>query len=161
MPGVTDADTLAAYAGPGVYMVLRHEAVTQSIEWRLPGLAGSNFALDLGEATFLQLEHTAPDAVSLVGGVPSIGSVVFPLTRPEHAGSCTYNFVSVPLHRDDLTNADALAADIGGVYSVSRYNAETQDLTWRLPEVSGENFSVHAGYPYIVCLDTTAPTEWP
>ena len=60
-----------------------------------------------------------------------------------------------------LDDADALAADIGGVYSVSRYNAETQDLNWRMPGAAGVNFPVRVGYPYIVCLDETAPGEWP
>ena len=63
--------------------------------------------------------------------------------------------------RETLPDADALAADIGGVYSVSRYNAATQDLTWRLPGVSGDNFAVRPGYPYVVCLDETAPPVWP
>ena len=54
-----------------------------------------------------------------------------------------------------------LAADMGGVYSVSRYNAATQDLTWRMPGGPGENFPVRVGYPYIVCLDETAPVYWP
>jgi hypothetical protein len=161
LPGVTDADALAAYLGPGVYMLLRHDAPTQDLDWRLPGLAGSNFPVGLGDALFLYLDDTAPNVVSLVGGVPEIGTVSFALTPGDPGGSCAYNFISVPLDRDDLADADALAADIGGVYSVARYNAETQDLTWRLPGVSGENFLVRAGYPYIVCLDETAPPTWP
>jgi hypothetical protein len=99
--------------------------------------------------------------LSWVGEVPAIGDVSFDLTTAEPGGPCAYNFIGVPLHRDDLIDADALAADIGGVYSVSRYNAETQNLTWRLPGESGENFPVRAGYPYIVCLDETAPPSWP
>ena len=53
LPGVTDADSLAAYVGPGVYMVLRHDAATQSIVWRLPGLAGTNFQVRAGDAVYL------------------------------------------------------------------------------------------------------------
>jgi hypothetical protein len=161
LSGVGDADALAAYVGSGVYMVLRHDAPTQGIEWRLPGLAGTNFALELGGATYLYLDETAANVVSLVGDVPAIGDVTFDLTRPAPGESCAYNLFSVPLHRQDLVDADALAADVGGVVSVSRYNAETQDLTWRLPGVSGENFAVRAGYPYIVCVDETAPPNWP
>jgi hypothetical protein len=96
-----------------------------------------------------------------VGDVPPIGTISYDLARPDPGESCLYNFISVPLHRDDLTDADALAADIGGVYSLSYCDAETQDLTWRLPGVSGPNFPVRAGYPYIVCLDETAPASWP
>ena len=160
VPGVSDADSLAAYVG-GVYMVLRHDAATQGIEWRLPGLAGTNFPVELGGAYFLYLDNTAPSVASLVGDVPSTDEVRFALARPEPGGSCAYSFISVPLHRDDLADADALAADIGGVHTVSRYNAETQDLTWRMPGVAGENFAVRAGHPYIVCVDETAPPQWP
>ena len=67
----------------------------------------------------------------------------------------------MPLDRDDLADADGLAADVGGVYMVARYNAVTQDLTWRLPGVGGVNFSVQTGHPYILCVDETAPAVWP
>jgi dienelactone hydrolase len=161
MASVIDADSLAAYGGSGVYMILRHDAAIQAIEWRLPGLAGTHFAVAVGDAVYLYLDETAPSVFSLVGNVPGIGTVSYDLARPDPDASCAYNFISVPLHRDDLGDADALAADIGGVHSVSRYSADAQDLTWRLPGVSGDNFAVRAGYPYIVCLDSTAPPTWP
>jgi hypothetical protein len=63
--------------------------------------------------------------------------------------------------RPRLADADALAADIGGVYTVSRYDADTQDLTWWMPGGPGVNFAVRAGYPYIACLDEAAPQRWP
>ena len=159
--GVTDADSLASYAGSGMYMVIKYDAPTQSIVWRLPGLAGTNFPVRVGEPYFLYLDDTAPNMLSLVGEVPSRGAVQFALTRAAPGDSCKYNFISIPLDRGDLADADALAADIGGVYMVIRYNAETQDLTWRLPGLAGENFPVRAGYPYIVCLDENAPAVWP
>ena len=117
--------------------------------------------LSAGDAAYLYLDETAPGVLSLVGDVPAIGDVRFTLTPAAPGGSCAYNFISVPLHRADLVDADTLAADIGGVHSVSRYNAATQDLTWRLPGVSGDNFPVRPGYPYVVCLDETAPASWP
>lgn len=160
VPWMRDADALAAYVGR-VYMVLHHDAATQGIEWRLPGLAGVNFPVEVGEVYLLYLDEAAPLAVSLVGRVPARDEVSLALARPAPGGSCAYNFISLPLHRDDLADADALAADIGGVYTVSRYDAETQDLTWRMPGVAGENFPVRAGYPYIVCLDESAPSQWP
>ena len=161
VPGVTDADSLASYAGTGVYMVIRYDAPTQSIVWRLPGLAGENFPVQVGEPYFLYLDDTASNTLSLVGGVPSQDTISFALTKAELGGSCKYNFITMPLDKDDLTDADALAADIGGVYMVIRYNAETQDLTWRLPGLAGENFQVRPGYPYIVCLNENAPAIWP
>ena len=69
--------------------------------------------------------------------------------------------LTFPGRRWTAAAGPALAADIGGVYSVGRYNAATQDLTWRLTGISGEHFPVRAGYPYIVCLDETAPPGWP
>ena len=161
VPGVTHADALAGYVGGGVYMVLRHDAPAQSVVWRLPGLAGENFGLAVGDAPYLYLEETAADALWLLGGVPSKGAVQYALARPDPGGSCAYNFVTLPLDRDDLVDADGLAADVGGVYMVARYNAGTQDLTWRLPGVAGVNFSVQAGHPYILCVDETAPAVWP
>jgi hypothetical protein len=161
LPGVTDADTLAAYVGDAVAKVLQHHAPTQSIEERVPGQDGPNFQVETGDALLIYLEDTAPGVLSLVGEVPSKDEVRFTLTRPEPGHSCAYNYISVPLHRDDLTSADALAADMGGVYSVGRYNAETQDLTWRLPGQVGENFGLQAGHPYLVCLAQSAPASWP
>jgi hypothetical protein len=161
LPSVVDADSLASTIGPGAYMVLRHDAATQHLEWRLPSLAGTNFAVSVGDAVFLTLDDSAPALVSLVGEVPPIGAVSAKLTAGAPGSSCAYNFISVPLHRDDLADADALAADIGGVYSVSRYDAATQSIEWRLPGVSGPNFPVRAGHPYIVCLDEAAPASWP
>jgi hypothetical protein len=70
MPTVVDADTLASYVGPGVYMILRHDAATQGIAWRLPGLAGTSFSLGLGQAPYLYVDETVADGVSLVGVVP-------------------------------------------------------------------------------------------
>ena len=67
----------------------------------------------------------------------------------------------MPLDRDDLVDADGLAADVGGVDVVARYNAATQDLTYLLPGLGGVNFSVQAGHPYILCVDETAPAVWP
>jgi hypothetical protein len=159
--GVSDADSLAAYVGSGVYMVVRHDAATQGIEWRLPGLAGTNFPVEVGGAYFLSLDTTAPGVVSLVGNVPARDEIEFVLARPQTGEACTYNFLSVPLHRDDLTQADALAAAVGGVHTVSRHDAETQELVVRVPGGAGSNFPVRAGHPYIVCLEETGPSQWP
>jgi hypothetical protein len=161
VPGVDDADSLARYVGDGVASVLRYDAATQSIQERQPGQVGPNFAAGLGDALFVTLADSAPSVVSLVGRVPSRDEVRYALARPARGASCTYNFVSVPLGRADLTDADTLARDIGGVYTVSRYNAETQDLTWRVPGMAGENFAVRPGHPYLICASPTAPSHWP
>jgi hypothetical protein len=161
VPGLSDADALAAYVGDGVTEVLRYDAATQSIQQRLPGQAGPNFAAGLGKAFFVYLDDRAPDLVSLVGSVPSRDAVRFALARPAPGASCAYNWISVPLGRADLTDADTLARDIGGVYTISRYNTQTQDLTWRVPAIAGENFAVQPGRPYLVCVTATSPLHWP
>ena len=61
----------------------------------------------------------------------------------------------------DITGYHYAKAKRRAEETVSRYNASSQDLTWRVPGVSGDNFLVRTGYPYIVCLDETAPSSWP
>ncbi len=166
MPLVTDAvgnaDDLADRVGSGVYNVLRYVATTQSVEFWLPGLEiGSNFPLATGDTAYLHLDENAPPRLALTGGIPAPGSVQHALTPADPGASCAYNFVTLPLDRDDLTTAEALAADIGGVYMVLRYDAPTQGITFRVIGLTGENFSVYPGRPYILCLTESAPTSWP
>ena len=88
-----------------------------------------------------EIVHEGLMPVFMGGDVPPIGAVRFDLARPAPGGSCAYNFISVPLDRDDLIDADALAADVGGVQTVSRWNAATQDLIWRSPGGPGRRSS--------------------
>jgi hypothetical protein len=159
---VTDADSLANRLAAGVYNVLRYLAPTQSIEFWLPGLEiGSNFPLSTGDTAYLHLDENAPPHLALTGGIPAPGSVLQTLIPAAPGASCTYNFITLPLDRDDLTTAEELAADVGGVYLVLRYNAPTQSITFRVIGLAGENFPVYPGRPYILCLTESAPTSWP
>jgi hypothetical protein len=158
--GVTTADQLAAFVG-GVYMVMRYDAPLQTIVWRIPGVGGTNFGLVTGGAYYLYVDPPAPSVVTFVGGVPVLGSVQFALTRPPDSSSYRYNYITVPLQKTALTTADQLAADIGGVYMVLRYDAPAQTLQWRIPGVGGTNFPVRVGYPYILQVKNTAPPVWP
>lgn len=160
--GVTDADSLASYVG-GVYMVIRYDATTQGTTYWLPDYSsGTNFPIEVGQPYFLYLGNTAPTVATLVGNVPSRRSIAFSLVPGSGASDYKYNDISIPFDRSDLTDADQLADDIGGVYMVIRYDAQTQGITYWLPDYgAGTNFPVYVGYPYLVYLKDTAPSNWP
>lgn len=159
---VSSADTLADHVGAGVYNVLRHDAVSQGIEYWLPGLGiGTDFELSNPATAFLGLDSWAPELLSLTGGVPEIGTESIALARPTGGGSCKHNFINVSLHRTDLTTAEELGADIGGVYMMLRFDVSTQSVEWRVLGLAGPNFPVRAGYPYVACLTATGPATWP
>ena len=101
------------------------------------------------------------DVVSILLMGPPTGSIAQDgEERQYHTALKSRQFIPSPGVEPALAQ-ELTEADIGGVYTVSRYNAETQDLTWRMPGVGGENFPVRAGYPYIVCVDETAAPTWP
>jgi hypothetical protein len=158
---ITDADSLASYVGSGVYMVLKWNASDNSWTWRIPGGAGTNFSTQIGEVYLLSLTDAAPSNLSLVGDVPDQQSVTFTLVPGASASDRRYNFVSLPLDKGELTTADQLANDIGGVYMILKWDASTQSWVWRIPDGPGTNFSVGIGNPYLVSLTDAAPTTWP
>lgn len=163
VPAIPDADALADDVGGGVYQVIRFDNDTQGIDFWLPGLmVGTNFATVAGEPYYLHLDDIAPSLLTYAGDVPALGSVQFSLNTPPPLASCLYNYVTVPLDRTDLADADALAADVGGVYQVIRYDNDSQSIDFWLPDLMvGTNFPVRVGYPYILCLDDSAPATWP
>ena len=76
---------------------------------------------------------------------PHRDEVSFALARPDPGESCAYNFVSVPLHLDDLSDADGLATDIGGVYK------DKVELAYQVPALQYGGDAASAAYwPYPV-----------
>jgi len=159
VPIITNADSLADYVGSGVQQVLKWDASTQQFVFRIPHLFGTNFAVQIGGVYYLLLDNTAPTILTFIGGVPDKASTTFDLVGA--SGICKFNFISIPLDKADLSNADGLADDIGGVQQVLRWDASTQQFVFRIPHLFGTNFSLRIGYPYAVCLDDTAPATWP
>jgi hypothetical protein len=164
--GITMADELATYVG-GTFEVLKWDAGTQQWAVRRPTQPwiGPDFPLAVGNPYFVAVDSTAVSPVTFVGDVPPQESVVFTLlpgTSPNLA-DWKYNFISLPLDRSDITTADGLAADIGGVYEVLKWDASLQQWAVRRPTQPwiGPDFDVYIGYPYMVRLDDTAPTSWP
>jgi hypothetical protein len=158
------ASGLANYVGSGAKQVVRWNSVSQSYVGYVPGFSPpfADFSLQIGGAYLLEVDHTVDAILSLVGRVPLQGSVVFPFTQGS-LSSCSFNSLSVPLNHISITRASELALDIGGVSQALAWNANLQVYNSYVPGFSPPfaNFAVRAGYPYLVCLDDTAPLNWP
>lgn len=106
---------------------------------------------------------------SFVGRVPEPGELVFTLT-PGTVTTCARNYLSLPLDHPEITNANQLADAIGTpsppgpptVIKALDWASTTQSyLTWNNANNSGNNFATTIGYPYVVCVNHTAPAHWP
>lgn len=155
-----NAQGLATIVGPGVQQVLEWNANTSSYLQYIPGLGGDNFDLRVGGVYWLELDVTANNVVSFVGDVPAQGSVTFTLARPSGAG-CTYNDISIPLDRNDITTPQQLADSIGNVEQVLQWNPATNTYLQYLVGIGGDTFAIKIGYPYHVCLQAGGNTTWP
>lgn len=152
------ANGLATYVGSSVSAVVKWDATNQAYVTYTPGGPG-DFALETAGAYFLLLDNTADDVLSLVGDVPDQGSISFSLVKDTGSG-CKYNTISLPLDQDQITLASELATDIGGVDAVIKWDATGQSYVTYTPGGPGD-FAVSIGYPYFVCLDNSAPANWP
>jgi hypothetical protein len=147
----------------GSQTILRWNPTTQGFEFWIPSPGiGTNFSTTIGTPYFVQVDNSNPGTFTLVGDVPpqsgQSGAVQFDLLG---GSPCKYNFITLPLdYGDTVTNAAQLAAEIGGVETLLRWNASTQGFEFYVvgPAI-GTNFSVSAGYPYWVCM--TSSQTWP
>jgi len=108
--------------------------------------------------------------VTFTGRPPAPGEVRFNLTPGQPSPNCAMNFLSLPLHHPEITNADQLA-DAIGIPSPPGPATVLQALDWSGPAQSymawsnefnfGDNFATLPGYPYVVCVTDTAPPIWP
>lgn len=158
------ASGLAAYLGTGVKQVVRWNPASQSHVGYVPGFSPpfADFALEIGSAYLLEVDSSVDTVFTLVGSVPLQGSVVFTLVGGSST-SCSLNAVSIPLDKISLTKASELALDIGGVSQALVWNANLRVYNGYVPGFSPPfaDFTVRAGYPYLVCLNDTAPVYWP
>lgn len=155
-----DGAGLAEIVGPGVQQVLEWNPSTNTYLSYIPGFGGDDINLEVGGVYWLELDSTAGDIVSFVGDVPAQGSVSFALVRPASSG-CTYNDISIPLDRDDITTPQGLADDIGNVEQVLQWNPQTNTYLEFYPGFGGDDFDIKIGYPYHVCLQPGGATTWP
>lgn len=128
---------------------------------RNPGGGGStDFSINVGDPIYVEAEADFGTTYTIVGDVPEQTAISFQLEGD--AGVCKYNFISIPLHRSDLVDAAALAADIGDVDQILEWdpNAGYAFYNPANPEGGGStNFPVKIGYPYFVCMNNSK--TWP
>ncbi len=157
--GVNDAASLATYIGSFVLYVTRYNASTQSFQIYIVGDPDTNYPLAIGDFVFVVTSSAAPASTALVGGVPDPGSVSFNLVSGMPP---RYNFLSLPLDRDDLDWASDVAGDVGtGVYSVVRYQTGTQSYQAYFPGDPDTDFPLVIGEPFGLILLSGAPSHWP
>ncbi|MCB0062780.1 MAG: leucine-rich repeat domain-containing protein, partial [Caldilineaceae bacterium] len=150
-PAITNAASLAAHIG-NVGSLLQWNPTTQTFRFFIPPATGDNFAVNAGDAIFVTINSGGPANVSFVGAVEA-GQL--PLTPGG------YNFLSLPHEQANLTNAAAVATDIGGVTAMLSWNLTTQTFRFFSPAGGGDNFAVGPGEAFIVLLGTASPTTWP
>jgi hypothetical protein len=174
---IPDAEALSQQI-TGVQEVLRWDVTQQLFESWIPdavfpppGGFGVNFSTKLGEPYLLSLE-AAPNVFSIVGNVPpktgQLGALRFTLAG--NPGLCKWNYISVPLDRDAITDAEQLSLAIGDSNDVEEllmWDAAQQLFVSWIPDVQfpppggfGTNFPVKTGYPYFVCMNTDG-VLWP
>jgi hypothetical protein len=154
-----------------VRQVVKFDAASQTIiAWSHEFGFGDNFPLNTGDYIFLIVDENAPSLASFVGDVPAPGAVNFALTPGNPSLGCVMNLISLPLDHPEITDADLLADSIGAP------NPPGPPTTWQVLDWLahyqvfvgftnlynyGSPFATTVGYPYVVCLDETAPPSWP
>ena len=157
--GVTDAASLATYAGSSVLRVMRYNNATQSFQTYVPGFATTNFALSLGEYIFLLTSSAAPATLPFVGHVPDPGAVSFSLTS---GAGVAFNTVSLPLDQAALIDAAGVAADVGpSALRIMRYQAGSQTFQTYVTGFPTTNYSLLIGEPFIMLTGPGIPATWP
>ena len=144
----------------GTVQVLRWKNGTQTYQLFEPGI-DTPFPLEVGGVYRLLLDSSADNVVSFVGDVPPKS------TEPGHkvydlygGPPCKYNVIAIPLDRSDLSDSQALANEITGTQQVLEWKAATQTYVIFEPGIDTP-FPVKIGYPYRLCLDASAPSQWP
>lgn len=161
---ITNADSLADSIDPvHVRQVLKWDAQGRRfLSWSNENGFGDNFPVQTGDNLFLLVDALLPPVASFVGRVPEAGSLRLALSPGSSASNCGLNFVSLPLDQPHLATADAFSDAIGGVVQMSDWDASLQHfLSWSNQFNFGDDFPTTIGYPYMVCLDETAPSMWP
>lgn len=144
-----NAASLATQLG-NVNTILGWNPNTQSFKTFTPPNIG-NFTFTFGDAIFIELKSGAPTSVNVLGE----------LTRPGiNLRPSGYNFLTMPLHCDELTTASGTASDIGGVANLLRWNRGTQSFQAFTPPNIGD-FTLTINNPFIVELTASGPTAWP
>ncbi len=150
------ASGLMSYIGSSAQAVLKWDETQQQFVTFSGGLG--DFSLETGGAYFVLVDSTSDDVLSFVGDVPPQGSISFTFVTGTST-ECKYNAISIPLDKDNITKASELMSDIGGVDAVLKWDATSKQFVTYSGGLG--DFDVYIGYPYFVCLNSTAPSNWP
>ena len=148
---VTDAATLAQHIG-SISSLLAWNPSSQAFRFFASPNIGDNFVIQPGSVVFVSVQVGGPDIVTLTGDVVTIQYDL----QPDG-----FNFISLPLQRDDLTDAASVAVDMSGVISMLSWNAPVQAFRFFAPPDIGDNFAIGPGSPFIVNLGPDAAPVWP
>ncbi len=174
--GSTTADGIAATiesfcdpACPGaIEKVSRWDPVAQSWGTRtVGGFFPPDFDVHPGFALLIAANDTLNvNSFAWVGDLPpqclATGCFQYGQNNLPALNASGWNFIMIPLDKSGPTSADALAADIGNVTKVSKWDAGAQ--SWGTRIVGGffpPDYLVETGYPYLVLSDGTSSTVWP
>ncbi len=170
--GVDLADNVAYYISSGSPSNSSNNKISQVAHWvngqwvyrKVGGGfgAGTNFAVNVGDALLISAAADAPTSFAWVGDVPQQGSIHYSLPQGG------WHVLMLPLDRNvDADNngtptADELGNNIGGVLQVAQWVSGQ----WVYRKVgggfgAGTNFTVKIGYPYLIETSASTPGSWP
>jgi hypothetical protein len=163
---ISNAKQLAEAIGSGVKVVLQLDHKTNGFStYYLPELnfPTTPFAIHSGMPVLVQADLTAPESWFYCGTVPVAGALQFSLST---AFKYTYNEIILPLDRQEITDADQLAAEIGGVDVLLKLSSDGRGFSqYWLPALKFGNpmtpFSIAPGEPVLIQVNKTAPALWP
>jgi len=159
---INSARDLAEQIGEVEALLKLEHATNGFSRFYLPAISyGDNFATAHGMPVLVSLNPSAAPRWFYTGSVPPAGSVQFVLNKD--ASGTRYNEIILPLDRSDITTADQLAREIGGVEAVLKIDPETNGFSvfW-LPEIQyGANFEIEPGEPVLIGVNASAPDVWP
>ncbi len=165
-------------ACPGaVEKVSKWDPVNQQWITRGTSIIPVDFTVYPGQALFISVSSAASDLVNgsfaWTGSVPpecpAAGCIQYGISAglPELT-STGWNFLMVPLDKEDIGTADELKLDIdpsGNATKVSKWDAANQQWITRGSGIIPANFVIQIGYPYFVFSQgsgtSTWPTSWP
>ncbi len=135
-----------------------------------PDLGDPDFAVGSGDGLALMVlvdnALLASTTLSWVGDVPDAGTVTNPMTPN------AFNFIMIPLDQyatygspgSPAGTALTLANDITNVTRVMKWDMTEQRWFEYYPvdpDLGDPDFDVFTGYPYLISINASGPTQWP
>ena len=139
------------------------------LSYYIPGTSWSQWTTALPGFNNFYINHSTPIwayippppipyefNLTFVGRLPDMEDISYNLQR----GASPWNAIMLPLHRDDLTNAEELSDDIPRSTSIARWISPGGYWQQWIPELAWlNNFPITVGHPYFVAVSEN--TIWP